>query len=177
MIISHSHWDHAGGVLDFPEAQVSVPALEMDVIRRPTTGAGGTWASQIAAKSINWKIIEFKAIPYKGYATSLDLYQDGKIVLVPMPGHTPGSIGLFLTTDSGKCYFFIGDISWKVDALRVGAPKFWAASLIVDRDAKETQFSADKVRQLMQQEPNLVVVPAHDGQVQDALGYFPAWVQ
>lgn len=177
VILSHSHWDHAGGVLDFPQAKVGVSAVEMDIIRKPTTGPGGTWGSQVADPSIAWEVLAFNSGPFKGYAQSLDLYQDGTVVLVPMPGHTAGSIGLFLTVDSGTVYFFIGDVAWTQDALLADAPKFWAASLLVDQDADLTQKSVVQVRAAIQADPHLVVVPAHDSKVQDALGYFPAWVK
>lgn len=177
VILSHSHWDHAGGVLDFADAKIGVSASEWEVIRKPTTGPGGAWASQVAATSIRWEVLEFTSGPFKGYAQSLDVYQDGTVVLVPMPGHTPGSIGLFVTVDSGTVYFFIGDVAWTQTAVQVGAPKFWAAGLLVDNDADQTQASVAQVRALVQAEPKLVVVPAHDSTVQDALGYFPRWVK
>ncbi|MGL4436298.1 MAG: MBL fold metallo-hydrolase [Giesbergeria sp.] len=177
VVLSHSHWDHAGGVLDFPQARVGVAAAELELVRKPSTGPGGTWASQIGAASIQWEPLVFQQTPYKGYAESLDVYQDGTVVLIPMPGHTPGSLGLFVTVDSGRQYFFIGDVAWTVAALRQGAPKFWVAGKLVDGDAQQTQASLDKVRALMQAEPGLVVIPAHDSVVQDALGYFPVWVR
>lgn len=177
VILSHSHWDHASGVMDFPEARIGVSAQELEVIRHPTTGPGGVWASQVAAASIQWEVLAFKPIAYKGYAQSLDLFQDGRVVLVPMPGHTPGSIGMFVTVDSGTVYFFIGDVAWTSAAASLAAPKFWAAGLLVDKDASQTQHSVDQVRALMQADPNLVVVPAHDSTVQNALGYFPNWVK
>jgi glyoxylase-like metal-dependent hydrolase (beta-lactamase superfamily II) len=177
VILSHSHWDHASGVMDFPEARIGVSARELEVIRHPSTGPGGVWASQVAAASIQWEVLAFKPIAYRGYAQSLDLFQDGRVVLVPMPGHTPGSIGMFVTVDSGTVYFFIGDVAWTSDAASLAAPKFWAAGLLVDKDASQTQDSVDQLRALMQADPNLVVVPAHDSTVQNALGYFPNWVR
>ena len=177
VIISHSHWDHAGGVLDFPDAQIHTSAEELEVIRHPTKGAGGTWASQIASKTIRWNKIIFKNTPYKGYERSLDLYEDGSVILVPMTGHTTGSIGMFLTTSDGNCYFFIGDVAWTVDALKAGAAKFWAASLIVDHDASETLASVNQVRELLKKHPETIIVPAHDSTVQDKLGYFPLWAK
>jgi glyoxylase-like metal-dependent hydrolase (beta-lactamase superfamily II) len=177
VILSHSHWDHAGGVLDFPEAKVSVAPAEFALIHHPSTGPGGTWKSQIGAASIQWEALQFKPIPFKGYPESLDLFQDGKVVLVPMPGHTPGSVGLFVAADSGVVYFFIGDVAWTVAALKEGAPKFWMAGKLVDGHQQQTQNILEKVRALMQAEPSLVVIPAHDSTVQDALGYFPAWVK
>ncbi len=177
VILSHSHWDHAGGVLDFPEARVGVAAGELALLHTPSTGPGGTWQSQISAASIQWETLAWQPVPFKGYPQSLDLYQDGKVVLVPMPGHTPGLVGLFVTTDSGTVYFFIGDVAWTVAALQQGKPKFWAAGKLVDGDAQQTLAAQEKVRALMQAEPKLVVIPAHDSAVQTGLGYFPSWVK
>ncbi len=177
VIISHSHWDHAGGVLDFPEARLFASADEMPTIAQPQAGAGGTWPSQVAAPSVHWEPLGLQAVPYKGYAQSLDLFHDGSVVLVAMPGHTAGSIGMFVTVDSGTCYFFIGDVAWKAAAVQLGASKFWAASWIVDRDRAQTQASVEKVRDVLLSNPGIVLVPAHDAAVQDALGYFPHWVR
>lgn len=177
VIVSHSHWDHAGGVLDFPEASIFAAQEELGTIAQPHPGAGGTWASQVAQASIRWKPIVFLPVAYKGYAQSLDLFNDGSVVLVPMPGHTAGSIGMFVTVDSGKTYFFIGDVAWKTAAVAVGAAKFWVASVIVDRDREQTHRSVEQVREVTQKYPEVVVVPAHDAAVQEALGYFPNWVR
>ncbi|GEQ77701.1 MBL fold metallo-hydrolase [Comamonas testosteroni] len=177
VILSHSHWDHAGGAQDFPEARVGVAAAELELVRSPSTGPGGTWQSQTSAATIQWEPLVFQPIPFKGYPESLDVFKDGKVVLVPMPSHTPGSVGLFVTVDSGKQYFFIGDVAWTVAALQQGKPKFWVAGKLVDSNPQQTQSSIEKVRALMQSEPDLVVVPAHDSTVQDSLGYFPAWVR
>jgi len=177
VILSHSHWDHAGGILDFPEAKIGVAAAEMDVIRHPMRGPGGSWASQIGRASIQWDLLKFQPQPYRGYAQSLDLFGDGTVVLVPMPGHTPGSIGMFLTVDSGQVYFFIGDVAWTVEAVKAGAPKFWAAAALVDCHALQTQSSLEHLRDLMLKDPALVLLPAHDSVTQDRLGYFPQWIK
>ena len=177
VIVSHGHWDHASGVEDFPEAKIYASEVEMHTIAQPKSGAGGAWPSQVAVPGTRWEPLVFKPIVHKGYAQSLDLFNDGSVVLVAMPGHTEGSIGMFVTVDSGKCYFFIGDVAWKGGAIQLGAPKFWAASVIVDHDRDQTLRSVEQVRAVAKQYPNVVVVPAHDAAVQDALGYFPNWVR
>jgi glyoxylase-like metal-dependent hydrolase (beta-lactamase superfamily II) len=177
IVLSHSHWDHASGITDFPGTPVLVAPEELAAIRQPAGKLGAPWPSQVGDKSIQWQSIAFEPRPYEGFERSLDLYKNGKIVLVPMYGHTPGSVGLFLTVDSGKRYFFVGDVVWSAGALVNGNPKFWAARMQADGDATQTQATIEQVRAAMQRDPTLVVVPAHDGTVQNALGYFPAWVR
>jgi hypothetical protein len=49
--------------------------------------------------------------------------------------------------------------------------------MIVDRDRAQTLRSVKRVRDVAHTYPELVLVPAHDGAAQDALGYFPHWVR
>ncbi len=179
IILSHSHWDHASGLFDFPEARVWVAAEELAVIQHPTTGVGGAWPSQLVAKqkAITWQTIQFKDAPYAGFSRSADVFGDGKLIIVPLLGHTPGSIGLFVTVDSGKRYFLTGDLTWNLDAQKQGRGKFWAASLLCDGDAEQTMASILQVRKLMQEQPELIVLPAHDAAAQAKLGYFPNWLK
>ncbi|MDT8992012.1 MBL fold metallo-hydrolase [Curvibacter sp. APW13] len=176
VVLSHSHWDHASGIPDFSGVRVAVAQEEMQRITQARAGVGTAWPSQVGASSIAWEPLVFTDKPYRGYPRSLDFFGDGAVVLVPMPGHTPGSVGLFVTVDSGRRYFLIGDVAWTREALEQAAPKFWLASKLVDGDGPATQQSLEQVQQLMRTEPELQVIPAHDSVVQDVLGYFPRWV-
>lgn len=176
VVLSHSHWDHASGVTDFPGVRIAVAKDEMQRIEQASAGVGTAWPSQVGASATVWEPLVFADTPYMGYSRSLDLFGDGAVVLVPMPGHTPGSVGLFVTVDSGRRYFLIGDVAWTREALAQGAAKFWAAGQLVDGDARGTQQSLEQVQHLMQRDPDLQVIPAHDSAVQDALGYFPRWL-
>ena len=177
IILSHSHWDHASGIADFPEAQVWADPAEVRLARHPTTGVGGTWPSQVGTAGTSWHPIVWQPMPFGGFLSSLDLYGDGKVVLVPLFGHTPGSIGMFVTTDSGHRYFFCGDAVWSAAAINSASPKIWPARQLVDHDAKLTQSTIDQLRSLSVRQPELVVVPAHDAAVQGGLGYFPQWIR
>lgn len=177
IILSHSHWDHASALGDFPRAQVWASAPEMEFIRDAGKSFGGSWPSQVSSATIDWHTLEFKPVPYEGFDSSIDLFQDGKVVLVPLYGHTPGSVGMFVTVDSGKRYFFVGDVVWRADALAQGDPKFWPARVLVDHAGDQTQQTIEQIRRVMAKDPKLVVIPAHDASVQGVLGYFPQWVK
>ncbi|MBX3587492.1 MAG: MBL fold metallo-hydrolase [Ramlibacter sp.] len=175
--LSHDHWDHASGLVDFPGAAVWVTPQERVHARESQGKPGGAWPSQVGSPSIQWRTVTLQPVPYEGFESSLDLYGDDRVVLVPLQGHTPGSVGLFVRVSSGARYFFVGDAVWSAQALKEGRPKFWPARQIVDDDVARTQQVIDRIRAAMARDPALVVVPAHDGAVQDALGYFPKWVE
>lgn len=175
IFLSHGHWDHASALEDFPEAEVWLPTAEQEFLQHDHPGA--VLRSQIAPPSIRWKVYDLEERPYGTYPRSLDLFGDGRAVLVAMPGHTPGSVGLFLTVSSGKQYFFVGDTVWRLEAAKQVRPKFWVASRIVDHDRPGTMEGVRKLRDLMTAQPDLAIVPAHDAAVHDGLGYFPRWVE
>lgn len=177
IIISHSHWDHASGLGDFPQATVMLPPAELDVVHHAGDSFTGAWPSQVGLPTIKWQTFDFKPVPFEGFAASLDWFGDGSVVLVPMAGHTPGSVGAFVKVDSGRRYFLVGDAVWSAAALKEGRPKFWAARWMVDKDIDQTQQVIDLIRAAVARDPALTVVPSHDEAVQRGLGYFPAWVK
>jgi glyoxylase-like metal-dependent hydrolase (beta-lactamase superfamily II) len=172
IILSHSHWDHASGVVDFPQAEVWLSKEELGFIR-----GGNAWPSQVGDPAIRWRTIAFQPKPYRGFPESLDLYGDGTVVLVPQFGHTPGSVGMFVTTSSGRRFFFCGDTVWSAAAIPQGRPKFWLAGLLADSDGARTKAEIERMRALLKADPGLTIVPAHDSRVQARLGFFPAWVE
>jgi glyoxylase-like metal-dependent hydrolase (beta-lactamase superfamily II) len=177
IILSHSHWDHASALVDFPQAEVWVTREERAFDQGEGLGFPGAFPSQIGDPGIRWHVYALDGGPVAGFDRSLDLYGDGSAVLLPLPGHTPGAVGLLLTVSSGKQYLFCGDTVWSAEALREAKPKSFLASLIADHDRAGTRRAIRRLRELMRQRPNLVVVPAHDAALQDTLGYFPQWVR
>ena len=177
IVLSHAHWDHASGLVDFPGAEIEVAEEELAFVRQPESKMNKPWPSQVSSPALRWKVLQFQPTPYEGYERSLDMFGDGSVVFVPMFGHTPGSVGMLVTVTTGKRYFFVGDTVWNADALAEGKPKFWAGRMMADLDAGRVQAEIEKIRAVMKRNPGMVVVPAHDGGVQGAIGYFPAWVR
>jgi glyoxylase-like metal-dependent hydrolase (beta-lactamase superfamily II) len=173
ILLTHAHWDHVSGLVDFPGVPVLAPQPEIDFSRnaRPPAVLPGQFAH-----GVDWQPLRFDDKPFMGFAQSLDLYADGSLVAVPLQGHTPGSIGLFVTLADGRRFFFTGDTSWRLQGFSQPAAKNWLASRLADFDREATLAQLHKVHALMQAHPQLQVVPAHDEEVQRELGYFPQWI-
>lgn len=175
VLLTHAHWDHASGLEDFPGAEVWAAEAELATVRAARSGIGTAWPSQVSSPALHWRAFAFAGPAFEGFERSEDLFGDGRVVAVPMAGHTPGSVGVFVTVSSGRRFFFVGDVVWTTLALADARPKFWPARQLVDADAEGTQRTIELIRAAQQRDPALVVVPAHDALVQDRLGYFPRW--
>ena len=171
IILSHAHWDHASGLADFPDAEVSLPAAEIDYIKIGKPPA--LIPAQFAHPGVKLKPLRFQDKRYGSFEQSLDWFGDGSVVLVPLHGHTPGSVGLILRSESGKRFMFVGDAIWNARALENGASKPWFVREIADTHAGETLRSLQRILDLQAANPGLEIVPAHDALIHDRIGYFP----
>ena len=177
IILSHLHWDHASGIKDFPDAEVWTTREEYEGAMRPDAPEEIYIPSQYSGQTIHWHFIQFEQRAYENFDRSLDVFHDGSVVLVPLPGHTLGAVGMFVNLRSGKRFFFTGDATWAVEGFQIPAHKFWASALLVDQDQQETARTVLKVRRLMHEYPEMVIVPTHDNKAQSAIGFFPKFIQ
>jgi glyoxylase-like metal-dependent hydrolase (beta-lactamase superfamily II) len=168
-IITHSHWDHISGLEDFPGLEVRMPTAELQFIRdRKQPGL----IDQMIDK-LNIHTFDFTGGPYENFDRSLDLFNDGSVVLVPLPGHTTGSTGVFVNLHSGKRFLFTGDLTWSLEGVELPAERPWLARRLVDYDEAEVRRSIIKVHHLMRKYPDLIAVPAHDRRVHNRIASLP----
>jgi len=169
--ISHSHWDHVSGLEDFPDLEVWLAREESDYISRLDP------RELINQLKPRLKLHPFELLgpAYENFDRSLDLYGDGSVVFVPLEGHTPGSIGMFVNLRSGRRYFFIGDLTWSIEGVRIPAERPWMSRRLVDVDEEQVRRSIVRVHNLLVKYPDLIVVPAHDRRVHDRVVRFPNW--
>lgn len=170
--LSHMHWDHASAIEDFPATPVFVPENELASARQ-SGNDHGYLASQFDEPEIDWQALDFTGAAYRNYPRSLDRFGDGSVVYVPMVGHSAGSMGLFVNLPGGQSWFFTGDTSWSLEGFTRPAHKNAVMRAIVDRDVAGVEQELQRVHALMEREPGLVVVPAHDFNAYPSEAIFP----
>lgn len=176
IIPSHMHWDHASGIEDFPTTPVWIQKAEHEAAH--TGEPPGFVISQFDSPDINWQTLELNNAPYQGFAKSLDIFNDGSLVLVDMAGHSQGHLGLFVNTPSKGRYFFIGDTTWTIKGVEdnEGRPGFVQWLTGVDHDVPKNLEVIDKIHNLSLEQPELVIVPAHDEIVTASLPRYPEFL-
>ena len=175
IFVSHLHWDHASGLPDFPNTPVWLRQEEYENAIDPASGPPAFVREQYEAIPNEWNFVQFDDGPYELFDQSSDLFGDGSVVFVPLNGHTPGSMGMFLNLPSGRRFFFTGDLSWALEGLVLPAQKYFVSRSIVDGDAEETRATLARVHRLLQERPGLNAVPAHDALAQAYLARYPAF--
>lgn len=158
LLLTHAHWDHVSGVPEFPGTPVWVTPDE----RRFITDGG--WVTAIARSfdGVRFEEYEFEGGPHLGFARSHDVYGDGSVVVVPVPGHTPGSVIVFLTLPRGERYALLGDLVWQLEGITEREERPWLQRLLADVDASGVRDGILKVSAIAARLPALILVPAHD---------------
>jgi N-acyl homoserine lactone hydrolase len=158
IILTHAHWDHVSGIPDFAGVPVLVDASEHAFIE------GGATLSALVRSFPDVKYEEYKLEggAYLGFPRSHDLYGDGSIVMVPAPGHTPGSVVVFVTLPSEKRYAFVGDLVWQREGITEREERPWLQRTLADVDAGEVRENILRMAAIHAAFPELVLVPAHD---------------
>ncbi|HBZ69864.1 MAG TPA: Zn-dependent hydrolase [Deltaproteobacteria bacterium] len=161
ILLTHAHWDHVSGLPDFPSVPVWVTAQERAFISR---GGSGQFDGQFGKPltGIVYEEYGFEGGPYLGFPRSHDVYGDGSIVVVPSPGHTPGSVIIFLTLPSGKRYAMVGDLVWQLEGITLREERPWITRRWADSDAGGTRENLLRMIALKERLPELIIVPAHD---------------
>jgi N-acyl homoserine lactone hydrolase len=89
------------------------------------------------------------------------VYGDGSIVVVPTPGHTPGSVIIFVTLYNGTRYALVGDLVWQLEGITLREERSWLFQG-ADSDAAGTRQNLLRMIAIKERLPDLIIVPAHD---------------
>ena len=158
-VMSHLHEDHIGGIRELlPNAEFIVSRTEWQTMERALPEPRGFLRRHIDLPGARYRKVAFEPVSDPSLAPfgeAYDLMGDGSLVLLPTPGHTPGSISLFVRRAAGAPLLMVGDVTYEAELLEAGRiPGVGAKAAL--------RTTSAMVRELAQRYPGLAILAAHD---------------
>ncbi len=163
------------GMPDFPGLPIMVTARDKAFFdQSQALGHVGPRASvPVHRDPVQRAGLRLRGRTYPGFARSHDVHGDGSVVCVPAPGHTPGSIIIFITLPRHVQYALIGDLAWQREGLTRRAGRPWLMKLPGDTDPDGTRQNLLKMVPVMQRISGMIVVPSHDQRAHAEMARLP----
>ncbi len=161
--ISHYHFDHTGQAPDFPDATLIIAAKDIDTLKmEPLPAYAEGFADPKPLE--HWISGGGKVQAVTG---DTDIFGDGTVTMLQMPGHTPGETALLVRLAKTGPVLLSGDVVHFAEQLdNDGVPTF-------NYDRSETLASIDRLKKLVANTGALLVIQ-HDPRDIAKLPAFPA---
>ena len=147
VLLTHGHGDHSGGLAASAAVPGAVEAARLPAAQIETMKASGLNADAFSPVAAGAGIVAVAP----------------GIVVIPAPGHTPGSQMIYVQLASGQEYIFMGDAASLADNVRLGRIRSHYVTDRIGQDDRHAVFlQTAALKRVSEAAPDLVLVPGHD---------------
>ena len=171
IIVSHYHGDHIAGLRDFPNAKFIASKKDTDdlqsLMTKPLRATLQGKLSGLLPENYFDRLVYAENLNpidlpdwMQPFTRAYDLFGDKSLLIIPLPGHSHGQIGLLIMDTDGRPVFLTADACWSLPACREGRlPSFVAGFATANnQDYKKTFF---QLSELAKRETSISILPSH----------------
>ena len=161
VVMTHMHWDHTSGVVEFPNATFVVDTREWE----SATASRPTFRGYMPGHfdhAFDWRTVDYDdewVNSLSPFGKTVDLLGDGSVRLVSTPGHSLGHQSVVLRL-RGR------------DALLTGDAAYMQRTIDEDEDVDPLVIADDhlyrrsltEIKRFVQREPEALVICGHDAE-------------
>jgi N-acyl homoserine lactone hydrolase len=155
VVLTHHHGDHVDGLHHVRAAPVFMSEAELQFIGTPFPSVMRRVLRQPLPPRFAPRPLAFDDGPFGAFARSHALSEDGRIVAVETPGHTPGHISIVCVDDEGRHVMLAGDVTDTLEQLHARRAD------AIGPDPKAHVATLDKILAHCAQQPT-IYLPSHD---------------
>lgn len=166
VIVSHFHADHIGGLRDFPDSRFVCDHAAFDAVasRRGFDAVRRAFLPDLMpndfAARAEWVQSLPTGAPLPGFGETRDLFGDGSCLIVPLPGHASGQIGLLARTMRRETLFFTADATYTARAIR-GNVAFHPITKLFTDDMRAANATRNALHMYSRACPDTLLLPTH----------------
>jgi glyoxylase-like metal-dependent hydrolase (beta-lactamase superfamily II) len=168
-IVSHFHGDHIAGLRDLPAASILTLKSGYSALR-----SQGRWRgllkgglSSLLPPDIEQRVRFAESSrplrlpePWCELGEGYDLFDDGSVTGVPLPGHASGHMGLIIRDTDDRQVMLAADACWSLTALRdMKLPSSWVRPMMHDWRCYRSTF--ETLHEVCRRHPEIVILPSH----------------
>jgi N-acyl homoserine lactone hydrolase len=156
VVVSHLHFDHAGGLEWLTHAPILIQGEELRFARNPPVYQRLIYVPGDFEHDLKWRELD----------GDHDVFGDGRVVALSTPGHSRGHQSLIVRLDSGRTVILLADATYLLSKMRERAlpAVLWSPDAMV--------ASWERIEEL-EQEHEAMLIATHDLDYRERLKLAP----
>jgi N-acyl homoserine lactone hydrolase len=155
VVLTHMHGDHMDGAVHLDGAPVLVAEAELAFSKSASSRFFSRVLRQPVPAGVNFTPFALDDGPFGAFAASKRLTDDGRVMAVATPGHTPAHISVICIDDAGNHLLLAGDATDSLEQLRSRRPD------AIGQKPKVYVETIDRILAHGREQPT-VFLPSHD---------------
>ncbi|TLX15964.1 MBL fold metallo-hydrolase [Rhizobium sp. MHM7A] len=173
VILSHFHADHLGGIKDFPDVTVIASQKAFDAAQAlsPIQAVKTGFIPDLIPGDFKNRMMPLEKIPtvpvldyLPGFQSGWDLFGDGSVLAVPLPGHAKDQFGIYFQDAQHGEIFLVADAAWSSRAIRENRLPSSLAYSAFD-SGQDYDRVMGKLHHLTKTRPEVKLVPSHCSEI------------